>query len=74
MLKECLADEKYAEHIEETSYYLVDSFGNETRIDYGTGHEMTFAMFLMCLYKMNALHKEDAKATVIKIFNKYFKV
>jgi serine/threonine-protein phosphatase 2A activator len=27
--------------------YLLDSFGNSTRIDYGTGHETTF-MILMC--------------------------
>lgn len=27
--------------------YLLDSFGNATRIDYGTGHESTF-MILVC--------------------------
>jgi hypothetical protein len=29
--------------------YLLDSFGNATRIDYGTGHETTFVAFLYCL-------------------------
>ena len=32
---------------------------------------MSFAMFLMCLFKINALTKSDAKATVVKIFNQY---
>lgn len=26
--------------------YLCDAFGNPTRIDYGTGHETTFIVFL----------------------------
>ena len=70
LLTNCLTEE-YSQHIEEISYYLVESFGNDTRIDYGTGHEMSFAMFLMCLFKINALTKSDAKATAVKIFNQY---
>ena len=30
----------------ELAPYLCDSFGNATRIDYGTGHETTFVIFL----------------------------
>ena len=56
----------------ELSAYLVDSFGNETRIDYGTGHEMNFALFLMCLFKASILVEADTKAVVLKIFNRYF--
>ena len=33
----------------ELSTYLADSFGNPTRIDYGTGHEATFVALLYCL-------------------------
>ncbi len=57
--------------IEELSAYFIESFGNETRIDYGTGHEMNFFLFLMCLYKMELLKQEDSKATVLKVFSKY---
>jgi hypothetical protein len=38
-----------ADSVEELSIYLRDSFGNPTRIDYGTGHETNFIIFL-CAY------------------------
>ena len=39
--------------------YLVDSVGNSTRIDYGTGHETTFCALLCCLAKLGVLAKTD---------------
>ena len=33
----------------ELAGYLEESFGNPTRIDYGTGHETTFMIFL-CIF------------------------
>ena len=57
---------------EEVSDYLVRGFGNETRIDYGTGHEASFAAFLCCLYKMRVLSPQDQIAIVNKVFHKYF--
>ncbi|XP_048005853.1 serine/threonine-protein phosphatase 2A activator-like [Leguminivora glycinivorella] len=57
--------------ITEIKAYLEESFGNATRIDYGTGHEMAFVMFLCCLYKIGYLHSEDNVATVFLVFNKY---
>ncbi|WAR31383.1 PTPA-like protein [Mya arenaria] len=41
---------KHADAAEEVSTYLVEGVGNQTRIDYGTGHELAFAAFLLCLY------------------------
>ncbi|XP_053211897.1 serine/threonine-protein phosphatase 2A activator-like [Panonychus citri] len=32
--------------------YLQESFGNQLRIDYGTGHELSFIIFLMGIYKL----------------------
>lgn len=60
--------------IPEIKVYLEESFGNGTRIDYGTGHEMSFIMFLCCLYKIGALNSEDNVATVFIIFNKYIRI
>lgn len=50
--------------------YLVDAFGNSTRIDYGTGHEISFIMFLCCLYKVGFLLSQDKPATVCKVFRR----
>ena len=53
-------DEKKTETIvKEIEVYLVDSFGNPTRIDYGTGHEMAFVMFLSTLFMVGALDKDE---------------
>lgn len=60
--------------IPEIKIYLQESFGNATRIDYGTGHEMCFVMFLCCLYKIGALEADDNVATVFLIFNKYLHI
>lgn len=34
---------------EEIKYYFTESFGNRMRIDYGTGHELNFIIFMMGL-------------------------
>jgi serine/threonine-protein phosphatase 2A activator len=51
--------------------YLMDSFGNSTRIDYGTGHELSFIMFLMALFKIEVLAKSDELTIALKVFNTY---
>jgi len=56
------------QNIIELTAYIVDSFGNPTRIDYGTGHEMSFCMFLCGLYKVDILKQSDSKATVNVLF------
>lgn len=58
------------QEITELTLYLIDSFGNPTRIDYGTGHEMSFCMFLCGLYKVNILKQSDSKATVNVLFSR----
>ncbi|XP_068221485.1 serine/threonine-protein phosphatase 2A activator-like [Palaemon carinicauda] len=63
--------EKYHSAIPEVTVYLVESFGNSTRIDYGTGHELAFVMFLTCIFKIGALVESDSVATVTKVFNRY---
>uniref|UniRef100_A0A0K0DM44 Serine/threonine-protein phosphatase 2A activator n=1 Tax=Angiostrongylus cantonensis TaxID=6313 RepID=A0A0K0DM44_ANGCA len=51
--------------------YLTDSFGNSTRIDYGSGHELSFVVFLLCLYRIGFFTNNDHKAVVLKVFVKY---
>jgi len=55
----------------EITPYLMDSFGNYTRIDYGTGHETNFCAFLYCLAKLGVFAESDRTALVLVIFNSY---
>ncbi|XP_039765946.1 serine/threonine-protein phosphatase 2A activator-like [Pararge aegeria] len=73
MLQEVINPELHLA-IPEIKVYLEESFGNATRIDYGTGHEMSFIMFLCCLYKIGYLQLEDNVATVFLVFNKYLDI
>jgi serine/threonine-protein phosphatase 2A activator len=41
--------------VQELAPYWADSFGNATRIDYGTGHETNFAALLYCLARLGVL-------------------
>eukprot|EP00743_Colponemidia_sp_Colp-15_P004771 GILK01005138.1.p1 GENE.GILK01005138.1~~GILK01005138.1.p1 ORF type:complete len:350 (-),score=40.18 GILK01005138.1:144-1091(-) len=56
--------------VEELVPYFVDSFGNSTRIDYGTGHEANFVAFLCCLRKLNLFQTSDYPAIVLHVFFK----
>ena len=38
--------------IPELKTYLVESFGQYERLDYGTGHEFNFFIFIYCLCKI----------------------
>ncbi|KAF8369526.1 hypothetical protein HHK36_032456 [Tetracentron sinense] len=51
--------------------YFTDSFGNSSRIDYGTGHETNFAAWLYCLARLGILKEEDYQAVVSRVFVKY---
>ncbi|PQQ14313.1 Phosphotyrosyl phosphatase activator PTPA [Prunus yedoensis var. nudiflora] len=51
--------------------YFTDSFGNPSRIDYGTGHETNFAAWLYCLARMGVIKEEDYPAVVARVFVKY---
>lgn len=70
LLKSALP-EKFHPALVELNVYFLESFGNPTRIDYGTGHELTFIMFLCALYKIGALVESDNLHTGLKIFNSY---
>jgi len=68
-LKKILQENKH-NAVVEIAPYLVEAFGNDTRIDYGTGHEMSFLFFLCCLFKIGALESTDKNAAVGKIFKR----
>ncbi|XP_059656499.1 uncharacterized protein LOC132303299 isoform X2 [Cornus florida] len=51
--------------------YFADSFGNSSRIDYGTGHETNFAAWLYCLTRLGVILEEDYQAVVSRVFVRY---
>ncbi|OAV99692.1 hypothetical protein PTTG_00520 [Puccinia triticina 1-1 BBBD Race 1] len=58
----------------EVSTYLTESWGNRTRIDYGSGMELNFLCWLLCLNKLKVLGTENYPAVVLKVFWKYIEV
>lgn len=70
ILEDALPNELH-DAIPEVIVYFIESFGNATRIDYGTGHELAFIMFLCALYKIKALTESDNVYTGLRIFNAY---
>ena len=55
----------------ELKTYFLDSFGNQFRLDYGTGHELNFFCFLLILYKSRVYSEEDFPYLIFKILFKY---
>lgn len=60
--------------ISEVSTYLHNSFGNPARIDYGSGHELNFVIWLLCLNRLSLLPESTFPAITLLIFPKYLSV
>jgi len=58
----------------ELAPYLEDSFGNATRIDYGTGHETNFCLFLFALASIGAIVREELGLVVGQVFVEYLRL
>ncbi|TFK93785.1 PTPA-domain-containing protein [Polyporus arcularius HHB13444] len=56
--------------------YLLTSFGSFTRMDYGTGHETSFALFLLCLTLLRFLEPEPRieRQLVLNVFVRYLRL
>ena len=59
------------EAISEVSTYFLQAFGNRTRIDYGSGHELNFMIWLLCLYQLRIITPADFRPLVLKVFTRY---
>lgn len=55
----------------ELKAYLLGSFGSALRLDYGTGHELSFLAFLACLSKISAFAPGEERAIVIGVVQPY---
>ena len=60
--------------VPELQLYLRESFGSYERIDYGTGHEMNFVVFLFCMFKIGAFKEGDMVCAINRVFQAYMVV
>ncbi|GAA99748.1 uncharacterized protein L969DRAFT_17362 [Mixia osmundae IAM 14324] len=58
----------------ELAAYLSESWGNRTRIDYGSGHELNFMCFLLSLQLLGLLTVQDHPALVLRVFWRYLNI
>jgi len=73
MMKNILPEELQDASGELAAYWIL-SFGNRTRIDYGTGHETNFSAWMCCLDQLGLLnHVDDYYVIVTRVFNRYLK-
>ena len=56
---------------DELKVYLLGSFGSAQRLDYGTGHELSFLAFLGCLWKLGAFEEGEESAVVVGLIQPY---
>lgn len=69
-----LCSHETPQYITEMLEYFTDSWGNRTRIDYGSGHELNFILFLLCLEKTGVLTAPDYTAVIVRVFTKYMSI
>ncbi|ODV65768.1 Phosphotyrosyl phosphatase activator [Hyphopichia burtonii NRRL Y-1933] len=59
--------------LSEIKHYILNSFGSQLRLDYGTGHELSFLAFLGGLFELKILDiKKLSGAELLTIFGKYY--
>jgi len=60
--------------VEEVSTYFAEAWGNRTRIDYGSGMELNFLCWLICLDRLGVIEESDHTALVIRVFWRYIEI
>jgi serine/threonine-protein phosphatase 2A activator len=63
-----------ASQIEEIGTYLHNSFGNKRRIDYGSGHELNFFLWLLSLRQIGLLPADTFPALVLVVLPAYLRL
>ena len=59
------------QQVEEVSGYLHNAFGNKRRIDYGSGHELNFFLWLLCLNRLSLLPPQTFPSLALAVLPAY---
>jgi hypothetical protein len=60
--------------VAELTVYVTSAFGNEVRIDYGTGHELNMAVFFYCLHHLQVIAADRITGLILRGFVAYIQV
>jgi len=60
--------------VQEVSTYLYHSLGNKQRIDYGSGHELNFFLWLLCLNRLDMLSASTFPALGLVVLPAYLRL
>lgn len=71
-LLETVLPEEYHPSIVEINYYLGNSFGSSTRLDYGTGHELSFLAVVSAIDMLGLWTSEFTGKDLLLIFDAYY--
>ncbi|KAF2397933.1 Phosphotyrosyl phosphatase activator [Trichodelitschia bisporula] len=63
-----------ADAVPEVRTYLQHALGSESRIDYGSGHELNFMLWLLCLNRLNLLPESTFPALALVVFPAYLRL
>ncbi|KAH7918064.1 Phosphotyrosyl phosphatase activator [Leucogyrophana mollusca] len=58
----------------EVSAYFIEAWGNRQRIDYGSGMELNFLCWLICLERLQVIQETDHTVLVTRVFWKYLQI
>ncbi|KAI9714468.1 MAG: Serine/threonine-protein phosphatase 2A activator 2 [Bogoriella megaspora] len=63
-----------SEALIELTTYISNSLGSASRIDYGSGHELNFLLWLLCLNRLSLLPPPTFPSLVLIVFPKYLEL
>lgn len=59
---------------EEVATYLQNCLGSDERLDYGSGHELNFALWLLCLNRLDMLQQNEFPIVALHVFPRYWRL
>lgn len=58
--------------VDELRYYFINSFGSATRLDFGSGHELSFVAFVGGMMEYGIMDEKTPGSDILAMFSKYY--